>query len=173
MSRPRHLVVMGVSGTGKSSVGSRVAERLSMRYVEGDSFHPRANVEKMSQGIPLDDDDRKPWLEALAQLTAEADAQGRDTVVTCSALKRVYRDLLRLGVPPGRTYFVHLHAEKEVLQQRMETREHFMPASLLQSQLDTLQPLGADEDGITVDVAAPLAQVVDDVVAAVAAYRWR
>ena len=120
----------------------------------------------MSAGIPLDDDDRRPWLEALASLQAFHHAEGISTVLTCSALKRAYRDVLRGGVPAGSVPFVHLAAPFEVLRERMESREHFMPASLLQSQLDTLEPLGADEPGTVVDVSLPLADVVRAAVAA-------
>ena len=159
----RHLVVMGVSGTGKTTVGQALAERLDMTFIEGDSLHPPANIAKMSAGTPLDDDDRRPWLEALGALLALHHADGVSTVLTCSALKRSYRDLLRARVPAGSVSFVHLGAPFDVLRARMESREHFMPASLLQSQLDTLEPLGDDEDGGVFDVTAPLADVVADV----------
>ncbi|KRF32500.1 hypothetical protein ASG94_18585 [Nocardioides sp. Soil805] len=159
---------MGVSGTGKTTVAAELADRFDWTFVEGDSLHPPANIEKMSAGIPLDDDDRRPWLQALASLQAFHHADGISTVLTCSALKRAYRDVLRGGVPDGSVHFVHLDAPFEVLRERMEAREHFMPPSLLQSQFDTLEPLGADEQGTVVDVSLPL----DDVVrAAVAALR--
>lgn len=157
---------MGVSGTGKTSVGEEVARRLGRVYVEGDDLHPPANVEKMSAGTPLDDEDRAPWLSALGALLARHHADGVPCVLTCSALKRAYRDVLRGDLPPGSVFFVHLAASFEVLRDRMESREHFMPASLLQSQFDTLQPLGADEAGMVVDVVQPLEDVVDEVLAA-------
>ena len=159
----RHLVVMGVSGTGKTTVAEALADRLAMRFIEGDSLHPASNIAKMSAGTPLDDDDRRPWLESLGDLLARDHADGVSTVLTCSALKRAYRDLLRARVPAGSVFFVHLAAPFDVLRTRMESRQHFMPASLLQSQFDTLEPLGPDEDGAVFDVTEP----VDTVVAAV------
>ena len=159
---------MGVSGTGKTTVAVAVAERLGWRFVEGDERHPPANIEKMSAGIPLDDADRQPWLEELGAELASHHREGASSVLTCSALKRRYRDVLRSGVATGSVYFVHLDASFEVLRERMETREHFMPASLLQSQLDTLERLGADESGQVFDVSQPVEQVVAEVLAAVA-----
>lgn len=156
---------MGVSGTGKTSVGEEVARRLGWVYVEGDDLHPPANVAKMSAGTPLDDDDRAPWLTAISDRLARQHAEGVPSVVTCSSLKRAYRDVLRDGVPDGAVFFVHLAASFEVLRQRMETREHFMPASLLQSQFDTLQPLEPDEAGMVVDVSQSLQEVVAEVLA--------
>jgi gluconokinase len=160
---PHHLVVMGVSGTGKTTVGSALAYRLGRTFIEGDCYHPERNVAKMSAGEPLDDDDRRPWLQTLNKLMAAHEAEDEPTVVTCSALKRSYRDLLREDLPPGSVYFVHLAAPREVLQARMEHRTHFMPPSLLQSQLDTLEPLDADEVGRCFDVTPP-ADVVCDAV---------
>lgn len=158
----QHLVVMGVSGTGKTTVGSALAARLSMPFVEGDRLHPDANVAKMSAGVPLDDDDRRPWLQALSAELARYDADGQRAVLTCSALKRAYRDLLRAGLTGGSLYFVHLAAPFDVLRARMEAREHFMPPSLLQSQFDTLEPLEPDEDGAVFDVTDPVDRVVDE-----------
>jgi gluconokinase len=151
---------MGVSGTGKTTVAEELADRLGWTFIEGDSLHPPANIAKMSAGTPLDDEDRRPWLEALASLQAFHHADGVSTVLTCSALKRRYRDVLRRGVPDGSVLFVHLDAPFEVLRERMESREHFMPASLLQSQFDALERLGADERGTVVDVSQPLDAVV-------------
>lgn len=172
MTAPRHLVVMGVSGTGKTSVAAELARRLEMTFIEGDGLHPEANIAKMAAGTPLDDDDRRPWLEALSALTGFHDAEGVDTVLTCSALRRRYRDVLRAGVPTGSCWFVHLHAPRDVLHARMERRDHFMPASLLQSQIDTLEPLDPDEEGAVFDVTPPLDRVVAAVVEAVTAHRW-
>ncbi len=160
----RQIVVMGVSGTGKSAVGHRIADQLGMTYVEGDDHHPRSNVEKMSKGHPLTDEDRRPWLEELAGLLATNEAAGVSSVMGCSALRRSYRDILRSQLAEHRVTFVHLEAGFEVLHERMATREHFMPSSLLQSQLDTLEPLQDDEDGEVVDVDAPLDEVVETVV---------
>ncbi|HKJ11144.1 MAG TPA: gluconokinase [Ornithinimicrobium sp.] len=148
----QHLVVMGVSGSGKSTVGKAIAERLGWEFAEGDDFHPPENKAKMERGDPLVDEDRWPWLEKLAGWTAGRDEEGTSTVVTCSALRAVYRDILRRG---GETFFVHLVGDKDLLMERMQGREHFMPASLLDSQLDTLEPLGPDEPGMTQDVANP------------------
>lgn len=156
-----HLVVMGVSGTGKSAVGTELAEKLGWEFAEGDDFHPPANVEKMSSGRPLVDEDRWPWLRSLAAWTAERDAQGTPTIITCSALRRVYRDVLREG--GDGTYFLHLVGDKGLLLDRMGSRDHFMPPSLLESQLDTLEDLEADERGVVLDIANPperLARIV-------------
>lgn len=163
------VVVMGVSGTGKSSVAMLLAERLDLDFVEGDEHHPDRNIVKMSDGTPLTDEDRWPWLETLAGLARQRYEAGRSLVLTCSALKRSYRDVLRSGVPDGRMFFVHLHAEVDVLSERMQQRtKHFMPTSLLTSQLETLEPLEDDELGVVVDVAPPLEVVADAAEAALA-----
>lgn len=160
-----HVVVMGVSATGKTSVGEQLADELGCEFVEGDSLHPQANIDKMSDGIPLTDEDRWPWLKAIAQLVAVRDGEGVSTVVTCSALKRSYRDVLRDAAP---TFFVHLHAPFEVLEERMQLRsKHFMPTSLLRSQFDTLEELADDEAGAVVDVTPPIDEVVEEAVNAV------
>lgn len=154
-----HVVVMGVSATGKTEVGARMARQLGFEFLEGDSYHPPANIEKMESGVPLTDADRRPWLEALARLLADRDAAGTATVLTCSALKRAYRDVLRSGAPD--VFFVQLDADFDVLYARMAKRtKHFMPSSLLQSQVDTLEPLGPDENGVVVDVTPPVDTVV-------------
>jgi len=159
---PRHLVVMGVSGSGKTTVAKGLAARLGYEFAEGDDFHPPRNVEKMSAGIPLDDADREPWLRGLAAWVREQDARGTATVMTCSALRRRYRDVLR-DAADG-TCFVHLHVDRDRLLQRMSGRTHFMPASLLQSQLDALEPLEPDEDGLVVEVTdQPPDRVLDEV----------
>ena len=155
---PRHIVVMGVAGTGKTSIGRAVAEQLGAVFVEGDEYHPKANIEKMSSGIPLNDDDRRPWLETLARKIRELDADGERSVTACSALRRPYRDWLRQGHPD--LFFVHLHTDYDVLLDRMQKREHFMPPSLLQSQFDTLEMLEDDEAGEVVDVRVSLDEVV-------------
>jgi gluconokinase len=164
---PLHVVAMGVSGTGKSTVAALLAERLGLDYIEGDSHHPQANIDKMSSGVPLTDEDRRPWLETLAHLVRERHEQGRSTVLTCSALRRRYRDILRSGAPDGDLFFVHLDAPFEVLDERMKAREHFMPPSLLRSQIETLEPLEADERGVRVDVSLPVDTVVDEAVEAI------
>ena len=160
-----HIVVMGVSGTGKTSVGEELAEELGCEFVEGDSLHPRRNIEKMEHGTPLTDEDRWPWLQAIAEMVAVRDHEGTSTVVTCSALKRKYRDVLRDAAP---TFFVHLDAPFELLEARMQQRtKHFMPTSLLRSQVDTLEPLDDDEAGAVVDVSPALDVVVEEAVNAV------
>jgi gluconokinase len=163
---PATLVVMGVSGSGKTTVARGVADALGWAYAEGDEFHPRENVAKMAAGRPLDDEDRWPWLRSIAAAVGAAEAAGQSTVVTCSALKRSYRDLLRDGHPSMR--FCLLDVSPEELRRRLESRRgHYMPASLLDSQLATLEPLGADEPGLTVpadsDPDGVLAAVLDAV----------
>ncbi|SMF51892.1 gluconokinase [Cellulosimicrobium cellulans J34] len=161
---PQHLVVMGVAGSGKTTVATLLARHLGTEYAEADQFHPQANIDKMSAGTPLTDEDRWPWLEAIRDwLSAEADA-GRSGVVTCSALKRSYRDLLRTA--DGSVCFVHLDGSRELLGERMEHRSgHFMPTSLLPSQLATLEPLADDEPGFTLDVASTPEQIVEQILA--------
>lgn len=149
MTAPPLVVVMGISGTGKSAVGHAVADLVDVEYADGDDFHPAANVEKMSRGIALTDEDRWPWLEDIGRWLADHDEAGG--VISCSALRRVYRDLLRRHAP--RTIFLHLVGDHELIRERMERRDHFMPPSLLQSQQDTLEPLEPDEQGGVFDIA--------------------
>lgn len=149
MDAPAFVVVMGVSGSGKTTVARGLAQRLHWEFQEGDDLHPRANVEKMSRGEALSDDDRWPWLEAIGHWIDERRAAGGHGVLTCSALRRVYRDLLRDGRPDVR--FCYVATEPETLRERLEhRRDHYMPASLLPSQLATLEPLAEDEPGVTV-----------------------
>ena len=159
MPHPPLVVVMGVSGSGKSTVGAALAQRLRVPFADADDFHPEANIAKMSAGHPLDDTDRHPWLEAIGEwLVAHADHGG---VMSCSALKRSYRDQLRAHAP--QVELVHLHGTREVIARRQASRPgHFMPASLLASQFATLEPLGPDEHGQVIDVD----QSVDDIVTA-------
>lgn len=150
----RRWVIMGVSGSGKSEVGSRLAVRLGVAYFEGDSAHPAANIAKMAAGIPLDDSDRHDWLLLLQARIHDAAIHGQGLVLSCSALKRRYRDLLRKGDPD--LVFVHLHGERELIALRMQARAgHFMPVGLLDSQLCDLEPLAADERGIQLDIMNP------------------
>ena len=161
--RPIHLVFMGVSGSGKSTAARAVQQQLGWEYAEGDDFHPPANVAKMREGTPLTDADRWGWLESLAEWTAERDAKGEPTIIACSALRRAYRDVLRRGGEG--TFFVHSTGDKHMILERMNAREHFMPPSLLESQLDILEPLEPDEQGMDVDAALAVdlivAQVLD------------
>ena len=156
----RHVVVMGVSGVGKTTVAEQLARRLGYQFAEGDDFHPRDNVAKMSAGVPLDDEDRMPWLQALAAWVRERDQQGRSTVLTCSALRRRYRDVLREG---SSMLFVHLVGDEALLATRMGGRDHFMPPELLRSQFEALEPLGDDEPGMTVEVRDEPERVVERV----------
>jgi gluconokinase len=146
-----HLVVMGVSGCGKTTVAEGLAAVTGWRFAEGDAYHPRANIDKMASGTPLTDEDRLPWLERLASWIGQQEAAGRSSVLSCSALKRSYRDVLRSGAPDVR--FVHVHGDRAVLEERLSTRAgHFFPARLLDTQLETLETLGADEAGVVVDL---------------------
>lgn len=160
MERREHLVVMGVAGSGKTTVAHILAERLGWVVAEADEFHPAANVAKMAAGTPLTDEDRWPWLAAIAAWIGEQDAAGRSSVVTCSALRRAYRDVL--AAAPGRVRFVHLDGTPELIGDRMSHRTgHFMPTTLLPSQFATLEPLQPDEDGVTVPVAVSPNSVAD------------
>jgi carbohydrate kinase (thermoresistant glucokinase family) len=151
------VVVMGVSGAGKSTIGVLVADALNVRFVDADSLHPIANVAKMAAGTPLDDDDRWPWLAVVGRTLSDASSDG--LVVACSALKRVYRDAIRAEVPE--VIFLHLDGTHAVLSRRLEGRtDHFMPTSLLDSQLSTLERLQSDENGVVVDIDAPVPEVV-------------
>ncbi len=151
---------MGVSGCGKSTIAQRIAERLGWQQAEGDDFHPESNIAKMSEGIPLTDEDRWPWLDLIVDWTKGQAESGHSTVVTCSALRRCYRD--RLSTAPGKTYFVHLAGDRDVLFSRMSARkDHFMPATLLDSQLATLEDLEKDERGFVVDVDADIDTIVN------------
>ncbi|GAA1988974.1 gluconokinase [Kitasatospora viridis] len=145
------IVVMGVAGVGKTTVARLLADRLGLPYAEADDFHPAANIAKMSAGIPLDDADRAPWLRAIAGWLHERGRAGTGGVVTCSALKRGYRDLLRAGCADVR--FLHLDGGHDLIAARIAARTgHFMPASLLDSQYALLEPLQADEPGAVLPV---------------------
>ncbi|SEP52550.1 gluconokinase [Amycolatopsis saalfeldensis] len=160
------IVVMGVSGSGKTTVGTALAEQLGVEYAEADTFHPRANIDKMTAGHALTDADRAPWLEAIAEWIRRHQEAGG--VVTSSALKRRYRDVLRTG---GRVWFLHLNGDRDVLAERMKTRTgHFMPVSLLDSQLADLEPLQPDEPGRVFDIAKSPADLT---AAALTAFRER
>lgn len=150
------VVIMGVSAAGKSTVAAALAAELGRPFVDADDLHPPKNVLKMAAGIPLDDADRWPWLDAVGAALAD----GSDVVLACSALRRVYRD--RLRAKASGVVFIHLHADRSVLAARAGARkDHFMPPALLDSQLETLEPLEQDERGIVIDVAASPGDVVD------------
>jgi gluconokinase len=154
------IVIMGVSGCGKSSVGEALAATLGIPYRDGDDLHPPANVEKMRTGTPLTDADRWPWLDRLAAVLADE----APVIVGCSALRRVYRDRLRAGAG-GSVRFVHLSGSRALIAGRMATRTgHYMPASLLDSQFAALEPPGPDE-ALTVDIDQPVAELVATVAA--------
>jgi gluconokinase len=156
------IIVMGVSGCGKSTVAEGLAARLGWPFSDGDSFHPAANVAKMEAGTPLTDVDRMPWLHSIRDWISEADG---DVVVTCSALRRLYRDVLREAI--ARVRFVSLVGSRELLVERMGARTgHFMPLKLLDSQLATLEPLQPDEDGAEVSIDATPEAIVDAALAA-------
>jgi gluconokinase len=148
---------MGVSGSGKSTVGAALARRLGMPFADADDFHPKANIAKMAAGKPLTDDDRYPWLDAVGQWLADHEGGG---VMSCSALKRRYRDRLRLHCP--RIEFLHLTGSPELIARRQAARAgHFMPAALVKSQFDTLEPLAPDEHGIPLDVGQSVDSIVE------------
>ena len=156
---PPLVVVMGVSGSGKSTVGAALGQRLRVPFADADDFHPPANIAKMTAGDALDDDDRYPWLESIGEWLVEHDDEGG--VMSCSALKRKYRDQLRQHEP--RTEFLLLHGTLEVITRRQASRPgHFMPASLLQSQFDALEPLEPDENGVVVDVDQSIDAIVNE-----------
>ncbi|WGD38177.1 gluconokinase [Lysinibacter sp. HNR] len=162
----RSIVVMGVSGSGKSVVGFQLARRLRAEFVDADDLHPLANKEKMAAGIPLADADRWPWLDQVAKVLADADE--KPVVVACSALRRVYRDRLRAGAPD--IIFVHLDGTRELIVQRLEGRHHeFMNPSLIDSQIATLEPLEEDEAGGIVSIGQTVMDVAADAFLVVAA----
>ena len=158
------VVAMGVSGCGKSSVGRMVAARLGWGFIEGDDLHPAANTAKMSAGTPLTDADRWPWLDRIVAEAAALDRAGTSVVVTCSALRRAYRDRLRQAGDDVR--FVHLTGDTNLLRQRMESRTgHFMPPGLLESQLRTLERAGPGETIHEFDIAAEADDIAAEVIA--------
>ncbi|WP_411037043.1 gluconokinase [Shinella sp. BYT-45] len=166
MTGARAIVVMGVSGCGKTSVAEGLAAALPAAFIEGDSLHPAANVEKMSRGIPLTDADRWPWLDTIGRALADRLAEGRSVVVSCSALKKAYRDRLRHAAG-GSLAFVFLKGSRELLMTRMAARKgHFMPVSLLDSQLATLEDPSGEPGVVTVDIDAPVERIVAAALAA-------
>ena len=151
------VVVMGVSASGKSTVGKLLADRLGLEYADADDFHPPANVAKMSAGAPLTDEDRRPWLEALGRWLHEREDAG--AVATCSALKRRYRDTLRRHAP--RLTFLYLAGDEATFAERIRARQgHFMPASMLRSQLDILEPPASEESAVALDAGESPSEIV-------------
>lgn len=171
-ARTTTVVVMGVSGSGKSTTAAELVRRLGWDFAEGDDFHPAANVAKMREGIPLTDEDRRPWLRSLARWIGRHEREGRSAVVTCSALRRDYRDLLRDGHPS--VWFAHVAEDPALIRERLRHRTgHYMPASLLDSQLGTLEPLGPDEPGCVVPGSGSPAAVTDELLTRLAEARGR
>jgi len=163
-SQTMTVVLMGVSGSGKSTIMARMVERFAWHSAEADDFHPAANVAKMAAGQPLTDEDRWPWLRTLTAWVRGREDAGENAVITCSALRRPYRDFLREGHPSVR--FVHLTVDPEVLMRRMEERQgHFMPPSLLNSQLATFEALEPGEPGFAVSGDSPPDRIVDEIAA--------
>lgn len=157
------IVVMGVQGSGKSTIGRALGERLGVMFVDGDDLHPAANKAKMASGIPLDDEDRVPWLKTIGALVAERRADGEATIVACSALRRWYRELLRASDPE--LVFVCLEGDPALVADRLSRRDHeFMPPTLLASQYETFEPLAAWEGGVTVPVTLSPDEIVARVV---------
>jgi gluconokinase len=162
------VVVLGVSGSGKTTVGKAVAEQLGVPYLEGDDFHPAANIAKMSAGRPLDDADREPWLRALAERIRQSAEAHEGLVIACSALKRAYRDELRSAAGAG-LWCLYLALDRATARDRVSRRTgHFMPAVLVESQFATLEPLQPDEPGMTLDATADLPELLSRVRAAAA-----
>jgi gluconokinase len=160
---PCALVVMGVSGSGKTTIADKLAERLGWTCEDGDKYHPKSNVEKMSAGHPLTDEDRWPWLNAIADEIERVCAAGGHAVVACSALKRTYRDVLLRGRDDVRIVF--LNGTQQLIAQRLSLRkDHFMPPGLLDSQFRTLEPPGLSENAIDVSIDAPVNTIVDNIV---------
>ncbi|KUI31683.1 gluconate kinase [Mycobacterium sp. IS-1742] len=154
------IVVMGVSGSGKSTVGAALAQRLRVPFADADDFHPPENIAKMTAGHPLDDDDRHPWLESIGEWLAR---HGDGGVMSCSALKRKYRDQLRRHCAD--VEFLHLVGSVETIGRRQASRPgHFMPATLLASQFATLEPLGPDERGVAIDIAQSIDSIIESYV---------
>ncbi|MBB2958059.1 gluconokinase [Pseudoclavibacter helvolus] len=154
------MIVMGVQGTGKTTIGSALGERLGVTFIDSDDLHPPANKAKMAAGTPLEDEDRVPWLKIVGATIVANAAEGRTTIVACSALKRWYRELLRSSVPE--LQFIHLAGQRDLVASRLATRQHeFMPTTLLDSQFEVLEPLAPWEAGVVVPVAGTPAEIVD------------
>ena len=163
LSSPNQIVVMGVSGAGKSLIGSMLADQSGLQFIDGDDLHPKQNIEKMARGVPLQDEDRWPWLD----MCGEALNNSSGAVLACSALKRVYRDRIR-SVAEG-AFFIQLTGDKELLLERMRNREHFMRPEMLDSQLATLEPI-TDEEGFILDVSAAETELVSEAIKRLVSY---
>jgi gluconokinase len=158
------FVVMGVSGCGKTTIGKALARRLECPFYDGDDYHPPENIAKMAKGIPLNDDDRHPWLARLHALIAEHEGKGETAVIACSALKKKYRSQLRGNIK--NVQFIYLHSDFDTIWQRMQARaNHYMKADMLQSQFDTLETPGRDE-AVQIDVSQEVAQIVAEILRA-------
>ncbi|WP_237762504.1 gluconokinase [Arthrobacter sp. ERGS1:01] len=158
------VIVMGVSGSGKSTIGALVADAMDIPFLDGDSLHPMSNISKMAAGTPLTDEDRWPWLEIVGDELAGTTAAG--IVIACSALKHSYRDVIRAKAPD--TIFLHLDGSLEVLSSRLQGRSgHFMPPALLESQLAALEPLGADERAVVIDISHSISEILAQSVAGI------
>lgn len=156
------LIIMGVQGTGKSTVGKALADRLGLSFIDGDDLHPAANKEKMASGTPLTDEDREPWLDAIGRTIASEREKGVTCAIVCSALKRRYRDQLRTYAPDVK--FVHLSGSQDLIAKRIAHRHHeYMPTSLLDSQFATLEQLGDDESGIIANIEPPVHDLVQNI----------
>ena len=161
------IVVMGVAGSGKTTIASGLAEKLGVPFVEGDSLHPAANVKKMSSGMPLTDEDRWPWLKAIGERMEVERLTGHGVVVSCSALKHTYRDCLRTEVH-GKVRFILLDGSRELISDRMKKRKgHFMPPALLDSQFATLQKPDADEHAVVLDISRTVPELLSQAAAAI------
>lgn len=167
MKKGYSFVFMGVSSTGKSTIGSMVAQQLKSKFIDGDDLHPRANIEKMKSGSPLNDDDRAPWLQRINDAAFSIEQKSETGVIVCSALKRKYRDLIRKG--NQKMFFVYLHGDFELVLKRMQSRkEHFMPVELLKSQFDTLEiPHDDETDVLVVSIDGNMNEVVDRCLSAI------
>ena len=156
------IVVMGISGSGKSTLGKLLADRLGVPFEEGDAYHSQDNVKKMAAGIPLTDEDRKPWLETLAAAMSHWDARGETRVLSCSALRKAYRDLFRQATQNLR--FIFLDGAEDLVRARMAERQsHFMPVKLIESQIAALEVPDGEEDVIRIDIANDPQAMVSDV----------
>lgn len=167
MSQGKAFILMGVSSTGKTSVGTAIAQRLKMKLIDGDDLHPRANILKMGSGIPLNDEDRKPWLERINDAAFSLEQKSEKGIIVCSALKKKYRDQIRQGNSNIR--FIFLHGSFELILERMKQRQgHFMKTEMLQSQFNTLEiPQDNEKDVVFIDIDSSFNEVVERCIQAI------